>query len=152
MISVGDKVYVWDESDFFQRRWEGIIGDVVAVGDDCIKIKSIMDDETYTVKDIETVYHVGTGPVMSHSTSAYDVDEIFQDIPDDPDNVIMNIPPVVSASLGLDIGDTLVVESLGEGLVLRKKDPDFQFDEYEKVRAQKIEDTEPYDPDNSEGC
>lgn len=149
MISVGDKVYVWDESDFFQRRWEGILGDVISVSDECIKIKSIMDDETYTVEDIETVYHVGTGPVMSHSASAYDVDEIFQDIEDDPDNVIMNIPRSVSAQLGLDIGDTLVVESLGEGLVLRKKEPDFQFDDYEQMRAQKIEDTEPYDPNKS---
>lgn len=152
MINVGDKVYVWDESDYFTRRWEGILGDVVEVGDDCVKIKSIMDDETYTVTDIETIFHVGTGPVMTHTPKDFLAEEIFEDIEDDPDNVIMNIPRAISAQLGLDIGDELVVESNDYGLVLRKKGAPFSFDEYEQMRAQMIEDTEPYDPDNSEGC
>lgn len=148
MIQVGDKVYVWDEDDFFQRRWDNILGNVLEVNEDCIVIESIMDDNTYTVEDKDSVFLVGTGPVMNAKTDNYLAEEIFEDIPDDPDNVIMNIPPAVSAQLGLDIGDTLVVESTNTGLVLRKKEEEFPFEEYEQMRAQMIEDTDPYDPNN----
>jgi antitoxin component of MazEF toxin-antitoxin module len=61
--------------------------------------------------------------------------------------VIMKIPREVSAQLGLDIGDTLVVESTKNGLVLRKKEEEFPFEEYEQMRAQMIEDSESYDPE-----
>jgi hypothetical protein len=37
----------------------------------------------------------------------YSVDEIFQDISDDPDNVLMNIPPEIADQMGWKPGDVL---------------------------------------------
>jgi AbrB family looped-hinge helix DNA binding protein len=37
----------------------------------------------------------------------YSVDEIFQDIDGDPDNVLMTIPEEIAAELGWRPGDTL---------------------------------------------
>lgn len=152
MIGVGDKVYVWEDDDFFARDWSNKMGDVVEVSDDAIVIDSITDDCQYTVTDKDSVFLVGTGPIMNAKIRDFKVEEIFEDIPDDPDNVIMNIPDPIRAQLGIDIGDTLVVEyGNNGGLVLRKKESTFTK-EYEDMRAQLIEDTEPYDPDNPEGC
>lgn len=150
MIQVGDKVYVWQEDDYFARNWDKPMGDVISVDGDFVTIMSILDDCEYTYTSSE-VFLVGSGPIMDAKIQNYPADEIFEDIPDDPDNVVMNIPRAISAQLGLDIGDTLVVESTKNGLVLRKKE-EFPFEEYEQMRAQMIEDSEPYDPDNSEGC
>lgn len=152
MITVGDKVYVWEEDDFFARDWDNIVGDVVEINDEGFFIKSVYDGETYCVTDIDNIFLVGTGPIMNAKIRDYAAEEIFQDIEGDPENVLMTIPRPICVQLGLDIGDTLVVE-YGEngGLVLRKKE-EFPFDEYEQMRAQMIEDTEPFDPDNQEGC
>lgn len=136
MLSVNDKVYVWGEDDYFTRRWDGLVGDVVSISEECVVIKSVIDGEEYKVTDIEDIFHVGTGPAAKYQT--YKVEDIFEDIEDDPDNVIMNIPPLISAQMGLDIGDTLVVESVGESLVLRKK------------TNEDVDDL--YKPDNFEGC
>ena len=131
-MKTGDKVYVWTNDD------NPIIGEVVEVicaldpheDPDMCMIKSIIDDQIY-MESLENVFHVGTGPVMDYQMNDVKSEDIFEDIPDDPDNVIMNIPPVVSASLGLDIGDTLVIESVGESLVLRKKEVDYKPDSFE---------------------
>ena len=40
----------------------------------------------------------------------FDVDDIFEDIPGDPDNVMMKIPPEVLAHTGWCEGDTLNIE------------------------------------------
>jgi hypothetical protein len=39
----------------------------------------------------------------------YKVEEIFEDIEDDPDNVLMNIPPEISEQMGWNPGDTLKI-------------------------------------------
>ena len=39
----------------------------------------------------------------------YKVEEIFEDIKDDPDNVLMNIPPEISEQMGWNPGDTLKI-------------------------------------------
>jgi AbrB family looped-hinge helix DNA binding protein len=51
----------------------------------------------------------------------YNAEEIFEDIPGDPDNVIMNIPQEIRDKLGWKEGDTITV-TLEEGsIVLEKK-------------------------------
>lgn len=151
MIEVGDKVYVWEEDDFFAREWDNVMGDVASVDGRDIVIDSIIDECQYTF-DIDSVFLVGTGPIMNTRITDFPADEIFEDIPDDPDNVVMKIPRPICAQLGIDIGDVIVVE-YGDngGLILRKKESEFTK-EYEDMRAQMIEDVEPYDPDNPEGC
>ena len=52
----------------------------------------------------------------------YNVDDIFEDIPGDPDNVIMNIPPEILEQSGWKAGDTLVIEAEEGRLILKKKD------------------------------
>jgi|TARA_A200000159_G_C7011359_1_gene209928 hypothetical protein len=39
----------------------------------------------------------------------YKVEEIFEDIEDDPENVLMNIPPEISEQMGWQPGDTLKI-------------------------------------------
>lgn len=50
----------------------------------------------------------------------FNADEIFEDIPGDPDNVIMKIPPEIIESTGWQEGDILNVEIVGEGIVISK--------------------------------
>lgn len=42
-------------------------------------------------------------------TLTFNAEDIFEDIPGDPDNVIMKIPPEVLESTGWKEGDTLTV-------------------------------------------
>ena len=39
----------------------------------------------------------------------YKVEEIFEDIEDDPENILMNIPPEISEQMGWQPGDTLKI-------------------------------------------
>jgi len=138
-MKTGEKVYVWGDED------NPIIGEVLEIipalnpdaDPDICMIKSILDDNIY-MEDIKTVFHVGTGPVMEQKNHTVKVEDLFEDIEDDPDNVIMNIPPTVLASLGLDIGDTLMVECVQNSLVLRKKE-NHPTKEYETNRAELID-------------
>jgi AbrB family looped-hinge helix DNA binding protein len=45
----------------------------------------------------------------------YSVDEIFQDIDGDPENVLMTIPPEIAEQLGWKPGDVLKVTVKEEG-------------------------------------
>lgn len=45
----------------------------------------------------------------------YSVEEIFEDIPEDTDNVLMNIPPEIAEELGWKPGDVLKIEVLEKG-------------------------------------
>ena len=52
----------------------------------------------------------------------YKVEDIFEDIPDDPDNVLMKIPEEIIEEMGWKEGDTLVIEQQEDGsIVLSKK-------------------------------
>ena len=62
----------------------------------------------------------------------YKVEDIFEDIEGDPDNVLMNIPPEINEHLGLKEGDTLDVTTEGSSIILSKK-----YDK--KMRKLKIE-------------
>lgn len=49
-------------------------------------------------------------------------DEIFEEIPGDPDNVIMKIPPQLCEEMGWKEGDTLIVELENSAITLKKAD------------------------------
>jgi hypothetical protein len=50
----------------------------------------------------------------------FKVDDIFEDIPGDPDNVIMKIPPEIIEHTGWKEGDTLDIE-IEDGAIIIKK-------------------------------
>lgn len=50
----------------------------------------------------------------------FNVEDIFEDIPGDPDNVIMKIPPEILESNGWTTGDTLNIELQDGAIVIRK--------------------------------
>jgi len=70
--------------------------------------------------------------MKSDNTWVYKVEDIFEDIPDDPENVIMNIPEPVRKEVGLEPGDhirvllgdqgTLIIEKITEEEYNSKKE------------------------------
>lgn len=52
----------------------------------------------------------------------YTVEELFSDIPDDPDHVLFTIPPEVVANTGWQEGDTLKFELIDGCLHIEKVD------------------------------
>jgi len=60
---------------------------------------------------------------MEHymTTLTFKANDIFEDIPDDPDNVIMNLPPELLEITGWKEGDDLIVEMLEGSLCIKKK-------------------------------
>ncbi len=66
----------------------------------------------------------------------YKVEDLFQDDPENPDQLLFNIPDDIYEALNLAEGDTMEWEIKGNSVILRKKDE--SKDEYEKARAQKI--------------
>jgi hypothetical protein len=55
------------------------------------------------------------------TTLTFKANDIFEDIPDDPDNVIMNLPPELLEITGWKEGDDLIVEMLEGSLCIKKK-------------------------------
>jgi len=51
----------------------------------------------------------------------YKVEDIFEDIPGDPDNVLMNIPEEIRNELGWKEGDVLNISVEEGSIVLEKK-------------------------------
>lgn len=54
-------------------------------------------------------------------TVIYKQEDIFQDIENDEEHVLMNIPPEVCKKMGWKIGDCLKIEVLEEGGISIKK-------------------------------
>ena len=52
--------------------------------------------------------------------TTYKYEEIFEDIPDDPDNVILNIPPEICKAAGWEAGDTIKITVEEGKLILIK--------------------------------
>ena len=53
----------------------------------------------------------------------YKVEDIFEDIPDDPDNVLMTIPKEILKQMDWKEGDTIVIEQQKDGsIILTKKE------------------------------
>jgi AbrB family looped-hinge helix DNA binding protein len=56
----------------------------------------------------------------------YKVEDIFQDIEGDPDNVLMNIPPEISERMGWKEGDILKITVEDGKILISKKDDNAQ--------------------------
>ena len=54
--------------------------------------------------------------------TTYNVDEIFEDIPGDNENIIMNIPQEIIKEMGWEPGDHLTIKVENEGLIIRKNE------------------------------
>jgi hypothetical protein len=52
----------------------------------------------------------------------FNAEDIFEDIPGDPDNVIMKFPPALLESLGWIEGDVLSISVENGNLSIKKKD------------------------------
>jgi AbrB family looped-hinge helix DNA binding protein len=59
-------------------------------------------------------------PKISNMKLEYNADDIFEEIPGDPDNVIMNIPLEVLAQTGWKEGDELDITVEDGAIVLKK--------------------------------
>lgn len=53
-------------------------------------------------------------------SKTYTYEEVFSDIPDDPDNVLLTFPPEVLEQAGWVEGDTLSFEVVNGSLVIKK--------------------------------
>lgn len=53
--------------------------------------------------------------------TVYKVEDIFTDIPDDPDNIMMTIPEEVCKQLGLKPGDNVIIKMEDGGLKIQKQ-------------------------------
>jgi len=51
----------------------------------------------------------------------FKVEDIFEDIPDDPENILMNIPPAVMEAVGLKPGDPIRVSVGDQGTLIIEK-------------------------------
>ncbi len=51
----------------------------------------------------------------------YKVEDIFEDIPDDPKNVNMTIPPEIMEKAGLKEGDTIKISYGDKGTIIFEK-------------------------------
>lgn len=53
-------------------------------------------------------------------TTTYLVEDIFHDIPDDPDHVMMTIPPEICEHANLKEGDTVHIKAENGSLIITK--------------------------------
>jgi hypothetical protein len=53
-------------------------------------------------------------------TKTYLVEDIFQDIPDDPDHVLMTIPPEICEQAGMRPGDVISIEVKDGQMIITK--------------------------------
>ncbi len=58
---------------------------------------------------------------MTTNNHVYLAEEIFEDIPGDPDNVVMKIPPEILEKTGWKEGDTLTVKLEDNAIVISKE-------------------------------
>ena len=54
------------------------------------------------------------------TTLTYTVEELFEDIPGDPDNVIMKLPPEICEAQGWKEGDTLNIKVEDGKMIISK--------------------------------
>ena len=54
-------------------------------------------------------------------TFTYKVEDIFEDIPNDPENINMNIPDEIADQIGLNPGDPIRVKYGDQGTIIIEK-------------------------------
>lgn len=52
---------------------------------------------------------------------SYNYEDIFEDIPGDPDNILMRIPDEILKANGWQVGDTIKISVQNGALILSKK-------------------------------
>ena len=52
--------------------------------------------------------------------NTYNADELFEEIPGDNDNIMLNLPTEALDAAGLKIGDSVDVEQQGDSIVIKK--------------------------------
>lgn len=59
-------------------------------------------------------------------TKTYLAEDVFEEIPGDPDNVMFKIPPEICEQAGLNDGDTVIIEvdETNGSLIIRKATPE----------------------------
>lgn len=57
---------------------------------------------------------------MENKTLTFNVEDIFEEIPGDPDNVILKFPPEVLESTGWKSGDTLTITATDGSITVSK--------------------------------
>lgn len=60
--------------------------------------------------------------MMMQKTLTFKAEEIFEEIPGDPDNVIMNIPPEICKAQGWKEGDVMDIKLENGGIIISKKE------------------------------
>lgn len=55
-------------------------------------------------------------------TIFYNEEDIFEDIPGDNENVLMNIPEEIIKEMGWEPGDRLTITVENDGLIIRKNE------------------------------
>ena len=55
------------------------------------------------------------------SKYTYNMEDIFEEIPDDPENIAMKIPPEVAKEVGLEPGDTIKLLVGDKGTLIIEK-------------------------------
>ena len=59
--------------------------------------------------------------MVNNNLKEYKVEDIFEDDPDNPDNVLMTIPPEIAEQMGWEPGDVLKITVEEGSMVLEKK-------------------------------
>lgn len=62
-------------------------------------------------------------------TFTYKVEDIFEDIPDDPENIIMNIPEEIRAKMGVKEGDPVRILWGDQGTITIEKITQEEYDQ-----------------------
>lgn len=70
--------------------------------------------------------------MSEQKTWEYKVEDIFEDIPDDPENVIMNIPEEIRDAVGLKEGDPIRVLWGDKGTIKIEKITQEEYDSKKK--------------------
>ena len=60
--------------------------------------------------------------MVNNNLIEYKVEDIFEDDPDNPENVLMNIPPEIAERMGWQPGDTLSIKIENNTMSITKVD------------------------------
>lgn len=122
MFEVGMKVYGWS-GDYFALCSESkdpIIGTIIEVLHDTCRVESVITEDVYHVAKWK-LYECGQGPIMDKESFTYSTVDLFEDT-ENEEEVIFNIPPEITAQLGLVVGDELEWKVSDNSVSFRKKE------------------------------
>ena len=106
--------------------WEGMDPELCdALMNKYLSLKELYDlkfrDMWNTFEKVCVDYHAAR---RLAGKTIYSTEEIFQPIPDDPDNVLMNLPPEICEQAGFKPGDNVIVSQKDNGSLVITKQSD----------------------------